>query len=136
MKALMSYLADRLAMGVPSSVVQRELLDDRSLPGRAYSRALRVHCAASLRAQTQVRRRLGCPFVPKFVFFLARKDHTHWEQVRKQVVQAGSAREAREIAATHHGDEGPAVWKDSRRTDCTRLPDDGASWLVVQEYVS
>ena len=62
-------------------------------------------------------------------------DHVNWsdednpwmpwyDKCTLQVVVATSFHKARQLAASHAGDEGPEVWLDAKRTTCSRLRTD------------
>ena len=134
---LVSYILDKLAMGISTAKVCQELLEDHSLPGRAYSRPLRVHCVASLRAQDVVRKKLGCSFKPSLLWFLERQgSKSEWEQLKNCVVQASSVSEARSLAAERAGSEGSKIWLNSRESTCSRLPTENNSRVLAETYLT
>lgn len=135
---LARYLGDQLAQGRTIGDVAKELLDSDSLPGRAYSPAIRVSIAKQLKAQDKIRRRMGCAFRPTLIFKLDRVLGTgdQWDVVNSQVVQASNKKEARQLASTKAGNEGAKVWLDPRRSTCTILPDGSGHRVILDKYVA
>jgi len=135
LEPLVLYLSRQLGLGVSCNALCQELLDDQSLLGRAYPRVCRSRVAAQLRAQTKIRKALDCSFKPLFAWFLERKAGQTWDVVSKQVVLAGSVKEARVLASEKAGEEGARCWLSGRRSTCTRLPSvEGPARALVNNY--
>ncbi|MFA6234456.1 MAG: hypothetical protein WC824_09795 [Bacteroidota bacterium] len=136
MNLLISYALKELERGVSTTDLCKELLEDKSMPGRAFSRKTRVFYAEAFEAQAKIRRKLNCSFQRSFAWFLTRKNKVGWEEVKNMTVQAGSAREARRLAASRAGEEGKKTWEDSRSSSCTRLPDGGSSRVIAETFLT
>jgi hypothetical protein len=52
------------------------------------------------------------------------------------VVRAQTDDAARELAATHAGDEGPDAWLLSKYSTCAELTGDGPAEVVIAEYTT
>jgi len=135
---LLRYIGDQISQGRTIRDVAGELLDSKSLPGRAYSPALRVSIAKQLKAQDKIRRKMGCAFRPTLIFKIDRVLGTgdQWDVVNSQIVQASNEKEARQLASTKAGDEGTKVWLDPRRSTCSRLPDGSGHRVILDKYVA
>ena len=52
------------------------------------------------------------------------------------VVRAATEDDARRIAGAQAGDEGQAVWLDTKRVMCTEISSDGPSEVILTHFVS
>lgn len=55
------------------------------------------------------------------IYWLQRKDRVVYDEAAGFVVVAASSREARELAGTQSGDEGPTAWMDSSTSSCREV---------------
>lgn len=139
MMPLIRYIGLLLEQGRSPDEVAGELLEDTSLPGRAYPPKIRTQVAEQLKAQARIRKTLGCEYKPSLVFKLDRippKDGDQWDVVVSQIVQASTEKEARQLASQKAGDEGKKVWMNPRKSTCTRIPDGHGPRVLLDKYVS
>lgn len=50
------------------------------------------------------------------------------------VVRAKNETEARKLAATLRGDEGPDVWTDPKRSSCETIPSQGEPGIIMVDF--
>ena len=59
-----------------------------------------------------------------------------WDCSYEFVVRAETESEARELASSRHGEEGPDAWTDPTLTSCFILTEDGPAEVVLRDFLA
>lgn len=72
---------------------------------------------------------------PSYWYLEPRTEWQPWyDKVFGMVVIAATEENARLVAASNHGDEGPYVWLDDKVTRCLEMSPEGKDRLIIRDH--